>query len=109
MMVRLNNQTHQRGRLLSSSWMPSASWSSSRGSLGSFMGFLRVGGLDVVLQRERLHPLEERFPQPARPQDGGAKDENEQADRDRAVGPDASEVLHELLDHGVVRSEEHTS
>src|ERR1051325_6857364 len=102
-MVRLNSHTHQRGRLLSSSLMPSASWSSRRGSRGSFMvkGSFRVGRFGVVLQRERPYLVQEWFAQPARPQERAAEYDNEQANRDDAENPDASEVSNQVLNHGL--------
>src|SRR4051812_19619538 len=115
MVLSTNSHTHQRGRLLSSSRMPSTSWSSSNGSLssviltGSFRGSVVAGGKGsagaspylVVFQRERAHFVKETFLLAPRPNQRASKNNSEEANGDRAECTDAANGFDKFLDHKI--------
>src|SRR5688572_4354362 len=100
-MLPLNSQTHQRGRRLSSSLMPSASCSSSLGSLGLLLmgtSFRRRRSFAVV-QRQAAHRVQKSLLLAERPDDRADEYREEKANRDDAVNSDAADVGENIFDH----------
>src|SRR6185436_1270666 len=84
--------------------MPSASWSSNRGSFWSFIdsrfanGF-RFGFARAVFERQRAHGIQVLLLHARRPEQHADEEDEENADREDPINTDPADVFENVFDH----------